>query len=95
MSLRSLELSQRLAVRGFPPSRSWPRSRLISYAASEDELASCWGDVLAGIEAELCDRNDIVKASERRKLCGRAGSPSYSWKPLPKQAPLSAEGGAC
>ncbi|CAK0813488.1 unnamed protein product, partial [Prorocentrum cordatum] len=41
-----------------------------------------------GIEAELCDRNDIVKASERRKFCGRAGPPSYSRKPLPRQADL-------
>ncbi|CAK0827778.1 unnamed protein product, partial [Prorocentrum cordatum] len=78
----------------FPPVEEWAQIQsLISDAASEDELASCWDDVLAGIEAELCDRNDIVKASVRRKFCGRAGPPSYSWKPLPEQAPPQPKAG--
>eukprot|EP00959_Pyramimonas_sp_CCMP1952_P094939 1985488-Pyramimonas_sp.AAC.1 len=60
----------------FPPVDEWAQIQsCISHAVFAEDLASCWDAVISGIEAELCDRNDIVKASERRKFCGRAGPP--------------------
>ena len=47
--------------------------------ASQDELAGCWDDVLAGIEYDILNRHD-VPAVLRNQYVGRSGPLKVGWQ---------------
>ncbi|CAK0856070.1 unnamed protein product [Prorocentrum cordatum] len=65
----------------FPPRRQWARvKQLIDQASEGVTLAAAWDGVIATMEHEILNRNDIMDMTQRGLYHGRAGPDQWVWK---------------